>query len=57
MHVSVEVRLALGVFEGEQRNGIVLFLYNFIILGCRAPLLTLAPLSYMSYMSCMTPYK
>ena len=33
---------------------------NFIIFdifGCRAPLLTLAPLSYMSYMSCMTPYK
>ena len=30
---------------------------NFIIFGCRAPLLTLAPLSYVSYMSCMMPYK
>ena len=30
---------------------------NFIIFGCRAPLLTVAPLSYVSYMSCMTPYK
>ena len=28
---------------------------NFIIFGCRAPLLTVAPLSYLSYMSCMTP--
>ena len=56
MHVSVAVRLALGVFEAEERNGIVRFC-NFIIFGCRAPLLTLAPLSYVSYMSCMTPYK
>ena len=30
---------------------------NFIILGCRATLLTVAPLPYVSYMSCMTPYK
>ena len=25
VHVSVEVRLALGFFEGEERNGIVRF--------------------------------
>ena len=30
---------------------------NFIIFGCRAPLQTVAPLSYVSYMSCMTPYQ
>ena len=30
---------------------------NFISFGCRAPLLTLAPLSYVFYMSCMTLYK
>ena len=30
---------------------------NFIIFGFIAPLLTLAPLSYVFYMSCMTPYK
>ena len=31
--------------------------WNFIIFWCRTHLLTLAPLSYVSYMSCMTPYK
>ena len=45
VYVSVEVRLVPGVFEAQDRNGIVRFFCIFISLGCRPTLLTLAPLS------------
>ena len=56
MHLSAEVWLALGVFECEEHTELFGF-GNFIIFGCRATLLTVAPLSYVSYMSYMTPYQ
>ena len=50
----------LGWLQGflRARNAMELSVFcNFIIFGYRAPLLTPAPLSYVFYMSCTTPYK
>ena len=53
MHVSVEVRFALGVLRA--RNAMELSVFrNFISFECRATLLTLAPLSFGS--ACVQPH-
>ena len=52
--------LRFGWLQGflRARNALDLSVFcNFIIFECRATLLTVAPLLYVSYQSCMIPYK